>query len=145
MTTTEAEGLQSRLGKLRVVDAMHPGVISCPPGATLQTVARMMATYGVHAVLVHGHVDGTDDDEWRVITDWHLLQAAATGDVHTICAEDVAVSPIVCVETAAPLQDALRAMAETGSSHVLAVERHSRRPIGVVSTLDIVRALAELA
>ena len=135
----------SLLERLRVVDAMHPGVISCPPEASLQTVARMMADYGVHAILVHGHGEGTDADGWGVISDWHLLQAAGGGDIRALRAIDVAVSPVVGIATAEPLSEALRLMAETGSSHVLAVERHSRRPIGVVSTLDVVRALAELA
>ena len=36
-----------QLQKLRVVDAMHPGVIACPFETSLQTVARMMATYRV--------------------------------------------------------------------------------------------------
>jgi CBS domain-containing protein len=137
----------SLLERLRVVDAMHPGVISCPPEASLQTVARMMADYGVHAILVHGHGhgDGTDADGWGVISDWQLLQAAAVGDVRSVRAIDIAVSPVVGIATAEPLSEALRLMAETGSSHVLAVERHSRRPIGVVSTLDVVRAVADLA
>jgi CBS domain-containing protein len=138
-------GMSSRLRELRVIDVMHPGVISCPPEATLQTVARMMATYAVHAVLVHGHEKTADDDGWGVVSDWRLLQAAAAGDVHAITAGEVAASPVVGIATSEPVQDALQLMAQTGSSHVLAVERHSRRPIGVVSTLDVVRALAELA
>ena len=145
MTGAGAATKGSRLWELRVIDAMHPGVISCPPDATLQTVARMMASYGVHAVLVHGHTESADTDGWGVITDWQLLQAAATGDVHAIRAAAVATSPVVGIETSEPLQGALELMASTGSSHVLAVERHSRRPVGVVSTLDVVRALAELA
>ena len=146
MTTAGAAAKGSRLLELRVIDAMHPGVISCPPDATLQTVARMMASYGVHAVLVHGHGgESADSDGWGVITDWQLLRAAAAGDVHTILAAEVATSPVVGIATSEPLQGALELMAETGSSHVLAVERHSRRPVGVVSTLDVVRALAELA
>jgi CBS domain-containing protein len=143
MTVTNSA--TSSLERLRVVDAMHPGVISCPPEASLQTVARMMAEYGVHAILVHGHGDGVDADGWGVISDWHLLTAAGIGDVRTLRALDVAVSPVVGIATAEPLSEAFRLMTETGSSHVLAVERHSRRPIGVVSTLDVVRALAQLA
>ena len=142
--TAEAPTTGSRLREVRVLEAMHPGVISCPPDSTLQTVARMMAAYGVHAVLVHGR-EAADGDGWGVITDWQLLQAAAAGNVHTIHAAEVATSPVVGIPTSEPLQAALELMAETGASHVLAVERHSGRPVGVVSTLDVVRALAELA
>jgi len=35
-------------------------------------------------------------------------------------------------------------MVEHEVSHVIAIERHSGRPIGVVSTLDVARALAGL-
>ena len=36
----------------RVADAMHAGVIFCPPDASLRTAAAIMATNHVHAVLV---------------------------------------------------------------------------------------------
>lgn len=54
------------LRKLRVAEAMHPGMIACPPDTPLRSVARMMATYRVHAIVVHAH-----DEE--------LLPAAPTG------------------------------------------------------------------
>ena len=36
------------LERATVTEAMHPGVISCPHGAALRTVARMMAAYRFH-------------------------------------------------------------------------------------------------
>jgi hypothetical protein len=41
------------IAELRVADAMHLGMVSCPADSPLHTVARMMATYRVHAVFVH--------------------------------------------------------------------------------------------
>ena len=41
----------------RVADAMSHGVIHCAPETPLRTVARMMATYGVHAVYVFDDAD----------------------------------------------------------------------------------------
>ena len=38
---------------LRVADVMHPGTIACPADTPLRSVARMMATYRVHAIIVH--------------------------------------------------------------------------------------------
>jgi CBS domain-containing protein len=52
---TDHPDLYPSLGELRVADAMHPGLISCPPDAPLRTVARMMATYRVHTILVTSH------------------------------------------------------------------------------------------
>jgi CBS domain-containing protein len=40
-----------------VGDAMNNGVISCAPETPLRVVARMMATYGVHAIFVFQHVE----------------------------------------------------------------------------------------
>src|SRR5262249_50533427 len=44
-----------------VRDAMSNGVISCPPETPLRVVARMMATFGVHAIFVFEYVE--EDDE----------------------------------------------------------------------------------
>jgi len=38
-------GSRPALGKLRVIDAMHPALITCSPDSSLRTIARMMATY----------------------------------------------------------------------------------------------------
>ena len=35
-----------------VLDAMRLGVVSCPPDTTLREVARIMATYRIHSVVV---------------------------------------------------------------------------------------------
>ena len=35
-----------------VLDAMRLGVVSCPPDTTLREVARIMATYRIHCVVV---------------------------------------------------------------------------------------------
>jgi CBS domain-containing protein len=60
-----------------VEDAMSHGVISCSPETPLRVVARMMATYGVHAIFVFEHTD--EDDEapqlWAVVSDLDLVAA----------------------------------------------------------------------
>ena len=50
-------GSYPALGTLRVIDAMHPALITCSPDSSLRTIARMMATYRVHAILVTAHGD----------------------------------------------------------------------------------------
>jgi CBS domain-containing protein len=52
------------------------------------------------------------------------------------------VTPIVAVRQDAPLLHAADLMAQHGVSHLAVVEPASGRPIGVVSTLDIARAIA---
>jgi hypothetical protein len=50
--TPETSLLDRSLAGLRAADAIHPGVISCPPDTPLRSVARMMSTYRVHAIIV---------------------------------------------------------------------------------------------
>jgi CBS domain-containing protein len=142
-TQTQSVGV---LQKLRVVDAMHPGVIACPFETSLQTVARMMATYRVHAVVVLAH----EGDEapggtlWGVVSDTDLLQAGQDHDFDIQTAQALAATPALTVESRESLARAVQLMVEHEVAHLIVVERHSKRPIGVLSTLDVARALARL-
>ncbi|HSC73243.1 MAG TPA: CBS domain-containing protein [Gaiellaceae bacterium] len=131
------------LRDLRVGDAMHPGLVSCSVDTPLRDVARMMATYRVHAILVTAH-DGevTSGQPWGVVSDLDLLRAAETADVAATSAREVAGTPVVMVAADQALAHAAGLMAEREVSHLLVVEPQSRRPFGVISTLDLARALA---
>ena len=126
-----------------VGDAMSRGVISCPPETPLRVVARMMATFGVHAIFVFEHTD--EDDEaprlWAVVSDLDLV--AATGlDLDTLTAGATAVTPFVTVAADLSIAVAGSLMAQYGIAHLAVTEPGSQRPIGVISTLDIARAIA---
>ena len=133
-----------RLEELRVLDAMHPGMVSCPPDTPLRTVARMMATYRIHAILVHSDGGSRADEGWSVVTDADLVRAAREVDFDEVTAERIAASPVLVVTTVDPLEHAIQLMVEHEVTHLIVVERHSARPLGVVSTLDVARALAGL-
>jgi CBS domain-containing protein len=126
-----------------VADAMSPGVISCPPETPLRVVARMMATFNVHSVFVFEHQDEDDEDAqlWAVVSDLDLV-AASQADVDTRTAGSSAVTPLVSVRTDAPLVRASMLMAEHGIAHLAVVDPATERPVGVISTLDIARAIA---
>jgi CBS domain-containing protein len=130
--------------ELRAIDAMHPGMISCSPETPLRTVARMMASYRVHAIVVHAHDEDTLEggESWGVVTDVDLVRAALDEDVDALNAKQVAATPALTVSSVDPLDRALQLMVEHEVTHVIVVERHSGRPIGVLSTLDVARALA---
>jgi CBS domain-containing protein len=132
------------LAKLRVVDAMHPGLISCSPEAPLRTVARMMATYRVHAILVTAHGDDQLPGErrWGIVSDAALLRAAESGDVDEQVAGAIADTPVLTIASSDELARATQLMLEHGASHLVVIERRSETPIGVLSTLDVARALA---
>lgn len=126
-----------------VAQAMSPGVISCPPETPLRVVARMMATFNVHSVFVFEHQD--EDDEatqlWGIVSDLDLV-AAARLDIDSQTAGMSAVTPIVSVVADAPLLLAAEQMAQHGVAHLAVLDPLSQRPIGVISTLDLARALA---
>src|SRR2546423_1048737 len=125
-----------------VGDAMSRGVISCPPETPLRVVARMMATYGVHAIFVF---ENGDDDEaprlWAVVSDLDLV-AATQLDLDTLTAGTSAVTPLVSVAPDSSIGEAGSLMAQYGVAHLAVCEPGSYRPIGVISTLDIARAVA---
>jgi predicted transcriptional regulator len=59
-----------------VVDAMRIGVVSCPSDTPVKEVARIMATYRIHCVVVSEMEDGRPTG---VVTDIDLARAAAAG------------------------------------------------------------------
>ena len=126
-----------------VGDVMSHGVISCPPETPLRVVARMMATYGVHAIFVFEHTD--EDDEapqlWAVVSDLDLV-AATRLDLDTLTAGATAVTPLVSVAADRSIAEAGSLMAQYGIAHLAVTDPDFARPIGVISTLDIARAIA---
>lgn len=122
---------------------MNQGVISCPPETSLRTVARMMATFGVHAIFVF---EGLDDEiesprPWGVVSDLDLV-AATPLDLDTLTAGRTAVTPIVNIGADRPIAEAGALMATYGVAHLAVTEPSTDAPIGVISTLDIARAVA---
>ena len=126
-----------------VGDAMSRGVISCPPETPLRVVARMMDTFGVHAIFVFEHAD--EDDEaprlWGVVSDLDLVAATAL-DLDSMTAGATAVTPLVTVAADLSIGVAGSLMAQHGVAHLAVTDPRFGRPIGVISTLDIARAIA---
>jgi CBS domain-containing protein len=126
----------------RVADAMTTGLISCAPETPLRAVARLMTRNRVHAVYVFDY--GAEDDEttqlWGLVSDLDVV-AAARGDVDRRTAGQTAVAPLVTVSSDDRLEWAAQLMAEKGVSHLAVLDPASKRPVGVLSTLDIARVV----
>lgn len=148
-TTFEPSHRLRPIAELRAIDAMHPGMISCPPETPMRTVARMMASYRVHAIVVHAHgqddLPGGDGDGWGVVADVDLVRAALDDNVDVVTAGQVAATPALTMPSVEPLERAMQLMTDHEVTHVIVVERHSGRPIGVLSTLDVAHAVAGVA
>jgi CBS domain-containing protein len=132
------------LSEMTVADVMHPGVLTCRPATTLRGVARMMARYHVHAVVVSTEESEADEalGFWGLVSDRDLVAAAAHGDVDGRTAGGTAQTPIVTLNPHEPVGHAAELMEEHGVSHLLVVSSGSERPVGIVSSLDIARSLA---
>jgi CBS domain-containing protein len=125
-----------------VADAMHPGIMTCEPDATVTEVARMMAGHHVHCIAVMGIAHNHGEQlVWGIISDLDLIRAGtANGAEQT--ASEMAIDPIFTVEPSTPLREAADLMLTHSSTHVLVVDPAKQRPIGMLSTLDIAGLLA---
>lgn len=144
---THTTFLDASIGDLSVGDAMHEGVISCPPETPLRTVARMLTTYRVHAIVVFPRHSGdlAHVMSWKVVSDLDVARAARDGDLDVQTAGDIAATPVCCMSPGKSLADTVEAMIEYRLWHVFVIDEHTQRPIGVLSTLDVARALAGLS
>jgi CBS domain-containing protein len=124
-----------------VSDAMTTGLISCSPETPLRAVAGLMTRNRVHAVYVFDY--GSEDDEttqlWGLVSDLDVAAAAQKVDERT--AGDSAVTPLVTVNTDDQLGRAAQLMAEKSVSHLAVLDPVTRRPVGVLSTLDVARII----
>jgi CBS domain-containing protein len=122
--------------RAKVLDAMRLGVVSCAPDASLQEVARIMATYRIHSVVVTAMPEGAP---LAVISDVDVAAAALSPDT---TAGTMARTEVLTVSPEESLERAAQLMAEHDVAHLVAVQPHSGHPVGVLSALDIAGVLA---
>ena len=134
--TVGAIGLEA----MRVRDAMHEGVLSCSADTPLSTVAELMAARGVHCIVV---TQGDDLPVWGVISDLDLVAAAGVRDLDAQSAGGSAATPALAIGPDDTLQRAAQMMTEHAAAHLLVLDDESRSPVGVLSTLDMARVLAD--
>jgi CBS domain-containing protein len=130
----------SDLERLLVADYMHPGILAVAPETSLADVARMMARHSIHCVIVLGDEAGARG--WGVVSDLDLAERAAAGLVAGASAGECAAGPTVVVHPGDTLAHAAQLMTENSVAHLLVAKGAPARPLGVLSTLDLARALA---
>jgi CBS domain-containing protein len=134
--------LTQSLEHATVSDAMHPGILSCEPDASLTEVAKIMASHHVHCVAVVGiSHEEPECFVWGIVSDLDLVRAGIS-DGGDETARALAKEPVVVVEPSTPLLEAAREMLGRHVSHVVVADPVAKRPIGVLSTLDIAGVLA---
>ena len=133
----------SPLDTVLVGDAMHAGVVVCVPRAPLAEVARIMASSRIHAVLVWGDEEDDSEGIWGIVSDLDLVTAAAAGHAHARSAVAAAETEVVTVGRGETLRAAAELMKRHGARHLIVVTEGRVRPVGILSTLDIAKALAQ--
>jgi CBS domain-containing protein len=126
------------LAQVTIGAAMHTGVITCSLDTPLREVAETMAKERVHCVVAH---DG-DGSLWGVVSDLDLVAVASARDIDIRTAGGMAATPVVLVAPDDSVEHAAQLMTENAISHLVVVEPETGRPVGVLSTLDIARALS---
>lgn len=128
------------------VDAvMHRGVIGCEPQTPLIEVAGLMASSGVHCVVVEGltrRPGMAEELVWGIVSDLDLMRAAAAGELDSDVGQ-IAATEIVTIDSDQSVERAIRLMSEHEIAHLVVVGPLSGEPTGVVSTLDVAAFLAD--
>ena len=130
----------SILRRLTVADAMHEGIVTCSPSDDLDAVAAAMAEHSIHCVVaIDEGPPGADDDRlWGVVSDVDLMRGLDSP--LDLDAGNIAELDTAAVAPEATLEHAARTMASRRVAHLVVVDRG--RPVGVLSTLDVMRAVA---
>jgi CBS domain-containing protein len=137
MNTTYAH--EPHIARLVVRDAMHGGVLACDRETSLDEVARLMAEERIHCVVVASG-SGEGGDPWGIVSDLDLVAAATVRDLDRQTAGGSAATPVITVSPLETLERAAQLMTGHGTAHLVVVDA-ARRPVGVVSTLDVAETL----
>ena len=121
----------------RIKDIMHKGVITCAPDVPVQEVVRVVADTDVHAIIVVNPDDGTVAG---IISHIDLLRLYGK-DLLKYSASDIMTADVIDIGIDAPVADAVRTMLDKGIHRLLVTEEapEGKKPIGVVSTTDVIR------
>lgn len=117
---------------------MHHGVMTCREDDSIRHVARIMASYRVHAVVV---TTGNGSKPLGLVSDLDVTSAAATGAELT--AREAAGTEPLSISSDASLDRAAQLMHEHAVSHLVVLDSAGGYPLGILSTLDIAAVYAD--
>jgi CBS domain-containing protein len=134
----------TRTGRTRSLDdvlveqAMHRGYVGCALETPLRDVAALMAAHRVHSVVGFGDIADGDTRLWGLVSYIVVVSALAAGDDEATGGA-VASTVVVTVHPNESVRRAAELMRDHEVSHLLVLNGVSDRPIGVISTLDVMR------
>lgn len=130
---------QPASARIPVSAAMHVGVLTCTRETSLARVAELMAGERVHCVVVTYNASDPGG-LWGLVSDLDLVAAAGVRDLEEQTAGATAATIALTIEPTETLQRAAQLMTEHGTAHLVVVDA-TRRPMGILSTLDVAAAL----
>lgn len=126
-----------------VRDLMHPGLITCPPHATLGEAAVLLNKHHVHALMVtdrEGHALGVLSDFDLLAGEWLSSYPESLTVMRKLTAADLMSAPVISVESTVPLTEAVHGLIDQQISRLLVTE--NGKPVGVISLSDFVASIA---
>ena len=124
---------------LVVRNAMHDGIATCPPTASLREIADLLAQHRIHCAVVSEHPPGEESSTvWGIVSDLDLMRGL--GSPVPLTAGNLAALDVVTVRPDDELGHAAQLMAEHDVAHLIVAEDGA--PVGILSTLDIAEAVA---
>ncbi|MCA9869056.1 MAG: CBS domain-containing protein [Anaerolineae bacterium] len=117
---------------------MHSGVIGCGPGTPLAEVVRILSDTDIHALVVTG-----DDGEVVGILSHMDVIPFHDQDLSQRTAGDVMTKKVISIVPSAKVSEAIKAMVENHIHRLVVTEEEDGKlkPVGVLSTTDIVREM----
>ena len=124
---------------MRVCDLMDRDVVFCFPDDSVNEVVRMMKANQFRPVVVV-HETG---EVWGLVSRLAVIRFYGE-DLSRIRAEDVMRPYKIEIDPQWPIETAIELMKKTRHEHLIIVDPHAgpRRPIGILSSFDIVRYMS---
>ena len=119
-----------------VSEIMTAGVVSLPDDASLRDACRAMDRHSVHAILVVGN-----GGVHRGFVTAPGLLARRGMDVDLLPLAEALDEPAIEVPPTASVESAAALLDAPGTSHLLVCRGDGRPPEGIVTALDVIRAL----
>lgn len=129
-----------------VRDFMHPGLITCEPGATLGEVAVILFQNHVHALFVtapDGQIQGVITDFDLLAGEWLSADEESLNAMRRMTAGELMSSPVGSIDASTPVSEAAHRMQSEVIRRLLVTE--NGKPVGVLSVSDFIASVAEEA
>ncbi len=123
--------------QIRVRDLMHRGVVTCHLQTSIKEVAQMMDANRIRAVVV------TDEqgEVWGIVSLISILKAWGK-DLEKLTAEDILQPHTVTIGPESALEEAVALLQRKRIEHLVILDAQRRRPVGVLTTFDIVQHMS---